>query len=93
MLKMFKNTTLLVKSAKQIMVFLLGYSKQKVTALNKSITGRMYTLATTQKGVISIEAVALIIVGLVLIVMFVPQAKELVTAGFTKAKSWMDQIS
>ncbi|WP_411347076.1 hypothetical protein [Paenibacillus sp. WLX2291] len=94
MLKSFKtNVTSLVKSIKQTMNTLLDHMQQKATAVSIGVTGRMHLFARTQKGLSSIETVAIIIVGLVLIVMFVPQAKELITAGFTKAKGWMDQIS
>lgn len=94
MLKSFKtNVTSLVKSAKQTMNTLRGNVQQKATALSVSVTGRMHLFARTQTGLSSIETVAIIIVGLVLVVMFVPQAKELITVGFTKAKGWLDQIS
>lgn len=72
---------------------LVNNAKQKVAAVQSAVTNRMYTLARTEKGAISIEAVVLIVVGVALIVYFFPQAKELITAGFTKAKGWLDQIS
>ncbi|GGI97942.1 hypothetical protein [Paenibacillus hunanensis] len=76
----------------QSVTSLVNNAKQKVVAVQNAVTNRMYTLVNTQRGAISIETVALIIVGIALIVFFFPQAKDLITTGFTKAKGWMDQI-